>query len=128
MTVEPLPDTLAAAGVARRRLADVLTGWPADARDAALLLTSELVSNAVLHGAAPVSLSIQVLSRSGLLRLRVEVHDGNPDLPATPSQDRSDSSEHGRGLQIVRALASDWGSRAADGTPGKTSWFELDAV
>ncbi len=92
----------------------------------ALLLASELVSNAVLHGAPPIGLSIQ-LSPGGD-SVRVEVHDGSPQLPPARAPEISQVREHGRGLQIVDTLAAAWGSRPGEASGGKTSWFRLDAT
>jgi hypothetical protein len=55
-------------------------------------------------------------------RLRVTVFDGSEDPPR-----RRDSlpplEEHGRGLQVVDALATSWGVN--EGIRGKSVWFEL---
>ena len=91
-------------------------------RDAALLLTSELVSNAVLHGGGPVRLSVD----DGAARVRIEVADAGQPLPGGRGSQRPDEDEGGRGLQLVEALASSWGSRAEPG--GKVVWFELEHV
>jgi two-component sensor histidine kinase len=97
--------------------------WPdiaAERLDIARLLASELVSNAVRHGAGPVVL---ILAQAGN-ELRVGVEDDSPTLPvltATPVL-----AGGGQGLQLVAALASRWGVAARDGgRPGKQVWFEL---
>ncbi len=113
---------------ARRALSRSLTGWgwTGDAVDVAVLLTSELVTNAIRHGAAPVRLSAGLLQ---LAVLRVEVHDstghrGHGHDPAVRTATEED--EDGRGLQLVDVLADAWGWRPA-GTGGKRVWFELGA-
>lgn len=57
-----------------------------------------------------------------------QVHDADPALPPPPAQDRSITREHGRGLQIVQALGTAWGSRPTGATRGRTSWSELTAA
>lgn len=101
-------------------------GWPADVRDVAVLLVSELVANAVAHGAPPAAVSVSVWEQQhGVSRVRVEVHDGAPAPVTGPVRPAGDVGEHGRGLQIVRALAAASGSGPMPGRAGKTSWFEL---
>ena len=96
----------------------VLSGDPPEIREAALLLVSELVTNAVEHARSGVLL---VLERDGR-RLRVEVHDAGGPLPGR-SEASGPRDEHGRGLHLVEALAQDWG--VEPGRPGKAVWFEL---
>ena len=87
--------------------------------ETAILLTSELVSNALLHARTPVDLLL-VMASSGV---RVEVHDGNRRQPAAATSPAPLDATTGRGLMMVEALAGRWG---VDGTgDGKTVWFEL---
>lgn len=91
----------------------------ADVVDTAVLLTSELVTNAVLHGGQQVMVSVEPASP----RVRIEVEDdgSGTDLPELQAPDPSAVS--GRGLQMVARAASDWGVRAE---PERTVvWFEL---
>lgn len=84
----------------------------------AVLLTSELVTNALLHAGSDLEVRLQTDPH----RVRVEVHDGGQRLPlaATAAPDATS----GRGLLLVRQLANDWGvDRAAS---GKSVWFEID--
>ena len=108
----PLPDNPAAAAAARRHLTRALSGWPPDAQDTAVLLVSELVSNAIQHEAPPVTLTIHLTAAGD--RVRVEVGDANPLLPPAAAHDYSTTGERGRGLQIIQALATASGSRATD--------------
>jgi anti-sigma regulatory factor (Ser/Thr protein kinase) len=84
----------------------------------ATLLTSELVTNAVVHAAPPMVLRAWITDAV----IRVEVHDGGTGaLPAPKRPWVGDTT--GRGLTIIEALASRWG---ADHTSdGKCVWFEL---
>jgi anti-sigma regulatory factor (Ser/Thr protein kinase) len=85
---------------------------------AATLLVSELVANAILHTGTP----FDVVVKPGADRVRVEVHDGSPELPIRRRY--SNMSGTGRGLLLVERMADGWG---ADLTArGKVVWFELD--
>ncbi|WP_433182021.1 ATP-binding protein [Actinoallomurus sp. CA-150999] len=65
---------------ARALTTAVLLGWDADLVEDAVLVTSELVTNAIAHGAAPVTLAITV--RNGQeLAITIDVTDASPDLP-----------------------------------------------
>jgi anti-sigma regulatory factor (Ser/Thr protein kinase) len=83
-------------------------------------LTSELVTNAVLHAAAsaPVDYEIQLQVSRIASGVRVEVSDGNPNMPHLRPPGNG-----GRGMHIVDAVAHTWGT-FSNGT-GKTVWFEL---
>jgi PAS domain S-box-containing protein len=86
--------------------------------DAAELVVSELVANAVLHGAPPVRLVVAAQPDGGA---RVEVHDGSRSLPVRPRAPLEGLT--GRGLGLVDAVAAGWG---VDAVPeGKCVWVEL---
>jgi anti-sigma regulatory factor (Ser/Thr protein kinase) len=106
-------------GRSRAAVRQALGDRPAETVAAAVLLTSELVTNALLYGSGVAELEIDVRRD----RLRVAVADpiDTGDLvPLDPAPD----VERGRGLAIVDALSSDWGvGRRNDG--GKVVWFEL---
>jgi anti-sigma regulatory factor (Ser/Thr protein kinase) len=118
-----LPAGLQAARTARDCLGPACAGWPASVVDVARLLTSELVTNAVRHGDAPVWLGV----RCDAEVLRVEVGDSSPVLPDAPAGPPEPAADGGRGLLIVAELAKDWGATPAADRPGKTVWFELRA-
>lgn len=88
--------------------------------DAVVLMTSELVTNAVLHGGGEVRLAVE----AGDMRVRVEVGDDEQRRPQVPQPD--DEAEGGRGLIIVDALASAWGVTDSP-RGGKVVWFEVPA-
>ena len=100
---------------ARRAMAD----WALldEVVQAAAVLVSELVTNALLHGKGPVELRLR-LTRD---RLVVEVEDAGYHMPRR--RHAADDEEGGRGLQLVAALAHRWGSRLTDA--GKVVWAEL---
>ena len=85
---------------------------------AATLLVSGLVANAVLHTGTP----FDVVVRPGADRVRIEVHDGSPELPVR--RHYSNMSGTGRGLMLVEQMAAGWGSDLT--AKGKLVWFELD--
>ncbi len=85
----------------------------------ATLLTSEMVTNAVVHVGGIVDLRVSCR----LDRVRVEVRDTSGRLPVTG--DPAHATTSGRGLHLLDALADAWGS-GRDGA-GKVMWFELNA-
>jgi anti-sigma regulatory factor (Ser/Thr protein kinase) len=88
-----------------------------DTGETAVLLTSEIVTNAFLHGRSQTTLKLSATEE----RLRVEVGDDNTRLPRKAEPDRE--ALNGRGLAIVDMLAADWGADAHH--QGKVVWFEL---
>lgn len=102
---------------ARRLLRDALDGHPAANTDDAVLMISELVTNAVRHAHSLLRIEILVAEQT----LRVEVVDDDPALPVAPDPHHSATS--GRGLRIVDDLADRWG--VTPGSSGKTVWFEV---
>lgn len=115
-TVASSPD---APHLARQRLATALgTGETADT---VLLATSELVSNAVLHGEMNEGELILVEMSRGA-RLRVEVSHPGPPLKGPPGRaDRTRPGGHG--FLILDRLAARW---AVEHRHGRThAWFEL---
>jgi anti-sigma regulatory factor (Ser/Thr protein kinase) len=85
--------------------------------DDATLLTSELVTNAVLHAATPIGVFIACNADA----LRVEVRDASAAEPAP--QDRPATVPGGLGMHILAACAARWG--VDRGPDGKAVWFEL---
>lgn len=87
----------------------------------ALLLISELVTNAVLHGGIPIVLGIECDGSA----LHVRVRDGSPTRPV-PRVAGADA-ESGRGLSLVDLLTTTWGVRPVQDSfgLGKEVWFEL---
>ena len=108
---------------ARRFLATILDGHP-KAGDS-LLCLSELATNAVVHSRSrhpggSFTVRVHLDSR----HLRVEVCDQGGPWHA-PTQANVDE-EKGRGLQIVRQVATRWGCEGHSRT-GWTVWFEIEA-
>ena len=94
-------------------------GMPAGLVADAALATSELVTNAVLHGRPPVDLRLRIEGSDAV----IEVRDQATYQPRKLRPDEDD--EHGRGLQIVAALSARWGTRATE--HGKAVWCVLSA-
>ncbi len=112
--LDPVPRLVADA---RRFVLQHAPELPPDTRDSLVLLTSELVTNAVLHARTAIELGITIADDCVL----VTVHD--LDL-ARPEQDPYAVREGGWGLGLVSALA-DVSSMDTDPDGGKTAWFRL---
>ncbi|MFH0521149.1 ATP-binding protein [Streptomyces sp. M41] len=105
----------------RRELRELLRHWGRPGRsDVAELLTSELVTNALVHTDDDAVLTATVGPRG----LRVEVRDFVARRPRLRVPDADDGT-NGRGLVLVQSLADAWGVRVHG--VGKAVWFELDA-
>jgi PAS domain S-box-containing protein len=114
----PQPTSVAAA---RRHVRALLedTGRE-DLVESAVLVVSELATNALLHAGSDIDLAGTVDS-SGL---RVEVGDGSSHLPSRRRY--AATSGTGRGLLMLESIVDDWGVTQHAG--GKTVWFHLSAV
>ncbi|MHC3474259.1 SpoIIE family protein phosphatase [Streptomyces sp. 7R007] len=119
---EPVGRSVASA---RSFVRDTLQGWGfADIVDDAVVLTSELVTNAVVHAGTSADL-LCLRCDDGV---RIEVADRYPEreipLQGSPVNMGSPDREGGRGLQLCAALATRWG---VEYTPThKQVWFQLD--
>lgn len=106
---------------ARAAVGEQLRGWRLDSlADLAMLLVSELVTNALRHATGPIGVRLVRPAALGDALL-VEVSDPLPDPPHARAP-RPDE-ESGRGLQLVAGSSRRWGTRP--GGTGKTVWFEL---
>jgi len=119
-------ETFESAALSARIARDVLRDVCAEAQvpapmvETALLLVSEVVTNAVVHGDGRPVLDIDV----GRDVLRVTVTDDSPGLPQV-QRDNPILAPGGRGLQLVDTLSTRWGTNRRQPT-GKSVWFELD--
>ncbi|MFF8974018.1 SpoIIE family protein phosphatase [Streptomyces sp. NPDC014995] len=123
-----------APGAARDLVRAALTEWtglgltgttPEDLGDDAILVVSELVTNAVVHAGTDVDVVCRLEEQPGSRAVVVEVtdhhpsrapRDGTPESPFEPP-------EYGRGLRLVATLADAWGVTYRRGT--KTVWARL---
>ena len=121
-----LPYAPASVAVARQRLAADLSaaGIFAGAVGDAVLVVSELLSNAIRHARPLPGSSVQVAWALDHGAVEVAVSDGGAATRPTPAQ-ATVSSLGGRGLGIVDYLARNWGVRTDDA--GLTVWAVLAA-
>jgi anti-sigma regulatory factor (Ser/Thr protein kinase) len=116
-----LPGTPVAPSVARLFVRNLCQEWGAEAVcDVAELLSSELVTNAVVHAQSSVELEAAYDDASVL---RIDVYDRSPDEVDQSPHPPADGAEGGRGLAIVARLAFRWGVDPC--SPGKRVWFTL---
>jgi anti-sigma regulatory factor (Ser/Thr protein kinase) len=102
---------------ARLLVRTALAGREPGQIDDALLVVSELMTNAIREATQPVELRIGTATE----RVRLTVTDCSPGEPCL--RDASPDSDHGRGLYLVDAIAESWGW--VPGAAGKTVWAEL---
>jgi len=111
---------------ARQQVADALQAAHVESSGMAVLLTSELVSNAVEHAGTDFDVVVAVDDQV----VRVEIHDGAAvsealrDLIASPPVNADPSAPRGRGLFMVGSTAVRFGL-IDKGEDGKAVWFEL---
>lgn len=115
ITVDRHPSS---AKLARGFVIDRLSGYEQRLVDDAALMTSELVTNSIRHATGTVTVTVAIDADT----LRIAVSDGGPATPVirTPSP----AEPYGRGLQIVAALADDWGV-TPNPDAGNTVWLTL---
>lgn len=114
---------------AARQLTRQLLGAEHPVADTAMLLTSELVTNSVLHSRSrrpggTVTVAVCAGPTSVLIQVR---DDGGPVEPRLPADagaaEAASGAEHGYGLLLVDALAETWGTSAT--TDGRVTWCRL---
>lgn len=113
---------LDAPATARRFVAEEAAELPNELVADAELLVSELVTNAVVYGREAITLRVNVDPPG----IGVAVHDRGEAAVEVPPDPPDPSRPGGRGLLIVRALATAWGVTPSDPPPGKTVWFRLE--
>ena len=98
-----LPATARSVTEARRFVLFALANWDLDSvADTAALLTSEVVTNAVLHARTPLGLVV-LRQEDGI---SVEVTDGSPHRPQ--EREATPETTNGRGLALLTQLATTW--------------------
>ncbi|WJV48423.1 ATP-binding protein [Streptomyces flavofungini] len=119
-----LSSTPRGARLARRAAVSQLQLWGLPFEPAQHIV-AELASNAVRHGYVPgrdFRLTLR-LTEGGVLR--VEVTDTYTERLPRPQGRVAPEAESGRGLLLVEALATRWGTEVGP-APGKTVWAEVD--
>jgi anti-sigma regulatory factor (Ser/Thr protein kinase) len=129
----PLGAFATATPCARLHARAVLAEWGLpDQAEAAELIVSELVTNAIQASTGPdgrprydeAGLPVVVLRlATDCARVLIEVWDGVPGAPAAEQADPDD--ECGRGLSLVAAMCDRWSWQTVPGWPGKVVWAEL---
>ena len=117
-TFVPLPSSVRFSRQLTARVCSA-AGLPQEICETAVLLTSELVTNALIHGRSEV----RVVVRAAQGYVRVEVGDDNSRHPVLQAEDPA--ALDGRGIGLLAACADDWGVR--DLPFGKVVWFQLAA-
>lgn len=113
-----LPPRLEAATQARRHVRQQLVAWELDDLvDPVVLLTSEVVTNALLHAGTVITVAVR---RDGQ-GVRVEVGDGSGVQPV--QRRPSTTATTGRGVQLLESVSDGWGSTAVG--EGKLVWFRV---
>jgi CheY-like chemotaxis protein len=114
-----LPQVPTSVAMARRFVASTVTGWNlAPVLDDALLIASELATNAVTHASSACRIRLSLTDTT----LRIDVSDAGTGTPEP--QPESLTEEHGRGLRLIDALSTAWGLEVIPGH-GKMVWAEL---
>ncbi|MEU2928191.1 SpoIIE family protein phosphatase [Streptomyces sp. NPDC007251] len=105
---------------ARRFTRRTLRTWGVsqDTMDAALLVVSELVTNALVHTGGQVRLDLSLVNH----RLRLAVADSSPRSPVKPTSIGWEATG-GRGILLVEAVSAAWGTVPVSG--GKQVWADL---
>jgi anti-anti-sigma factor len=123
-----LPRNPSAPGLARAEVRALLPGRISDSDRATLtLLTSELVTNAVIHPEPGVEGAVGLRITAYPDRVRVEVDDAGSGFDLQDLAPRPRGEAGGHGLIVVEGVSSRWGtSRGGDESGGFSVWFELD--
>lgn len=122
VAVHEVGPEFAAIGEARRFLRNTLARWSVADQvvDTAVLCLDELVTNALIH--TQTGCAVRVMLDDGVLT--TAVRDAGPAGLPPPVHDDDPLRVHGRGLQLVEALADRWGSELD--SVGTTVWFTLE--
>ncbi|NEB04498.1 ATP-binding protein [Streptomyces sp. SID13726] len=118
------PTQPASVALARTQVREFLEGWEIKEKDSeeaqnAILVVSELTTNAVLHGNAGGQFSVLVALDGDALTISVRDSGQAAPLKRAPQEGET----NGRGLFLVDMIARDWGWRTE--VVGKTVWAEL---
>lgn len=115
-----LPDEPTAPHAARRFVRHTACSLHQPDVEEACLLVSEVVTNALVHGAPPLALSCRCVRTAAVFSVRDHSRQDGPIAPHAAASD----DESGRGLAIVELLAAEWG--ISHDPDGKSVWFLLE--
>ncbi|MCU1589768.1 MAG: hypothetical protein JWP11_1024 [Frankiales bacterium] len=116
LTLAPTVDSV---GVGRRLVSEALADWDLDALSyTATLLTSEVLTNSILHARTPILLTVD---RTGPGTVTISVHDGSTLVPRR--RRHAQDATTGRGLELLDRLSQSW--RIQPETNGKTLTFTV---
>ena len=116
----PLPPEARSAGAARQLVAEACMDWDCGIQlEAATLIVSEMVTNALLHAGTMLELSVARCEH----RLRLAVGDGGTRRPRAQPVDTSRIT--GRGMLLVAAFSRSWGVLPTE-DGGKVVWSVLE--
>jgi anti-sigma regulatory factor (Ser/Thr protein kinase) len=120
MTYElALPPAVVSVGEGRRLVTRALADWDLDALSyTATLLTSEVLTNSVLHARTPIVLTVE---RTGTAAVKISVRDESMNIPRR--RRHAHDATTGRGLELLDRLAQSWHVDAAG--DGKTLSFTV---
>ncbi|MGW1376672.1 ATP-binding protein [Streptomyces sp. NPDC002446] len=124
----PLPHRPEAVREARRIVAETLRRWQAsqETTDRAVLVVSELITNAVEHATPPLTLRLSRAERTAEIRIHIEVTDGGPAATEGDWTASCTAAERGRGLTIIDRVANAHGDRWQTGRA--SHWADLTAA
>jgi anti-sigma regulatory factor (Ser/Thr protein kinase) len=109
-----LPSSVHAPSLARDFVQEHICRRHGDSAESAVkLVTSELVTNAVLYGAPPISVTVAC----AVHEIRVSVADGNTEMPVLPGP------QEGLGLLLVEKISKEWGTSVVP--DGKVVWCAI---
>jgi anti-sigma regulatory factor (Ser/Thr protein kinase) len=113
-----LPPEVGSVGEGRQLVTRALADWDLDALSyTAVLLTSEILTNSVLHARTPIVLRVE---RAGDA-VKISVQDGSTHLPRR--RRHAQDATTGRGLELLERLAQSW--RIESAGSGKTLTFTV---
>ncbi len=109
----------AAVSCARLHARKILAEWHLNGQ-AAELVVSELVTNALVYGGLLPGAAARLWLSSDGERVLVQVWDSSCQMPAL--RDVQPCAESGRGLVLVDSISEDWGTYRPARLPGKIVW------